>query len=279
MLRLQHNIQVPSQDGVTSFLQVLEAECTRIQAEEQTSSSSKDARKHEGDEYAIPSANQATGGKGVGARPLCSYFNTARGCLKGAACEFRHERFSSKGKEAKGKSGKDGKDAGKSSSEKGKSSGKGDAESDCRGKRRLKKQRLRPLRKAKAKVKAEKKAAKAAAKAAALAKASSVMTVASAASEEVPSLVGAVGQTSSGSTAPRIMMAQSLDCESNDSSESESLESEIPMRAEGDTPEWSEVERGDFSSAEPSSGEEFQDDEDQHQQLHPLSSMGVRFDD
>jgi len=92
-------------DGVTSFLQVLEAECTRIQAEEQTSSSSKDHRRHEGDEYAIPSANQATGGKGAGVKPLCSYFNTARGCLKGADCEFRHETISNKGKGAKGKSG------------------------------------------------------------------------------------------------------------------------------------------------------------------------------
>ena len=95
-----------------------------------------------------------------------------------------------------------------------------------------------------------------------------MVTVASAVSEEVPSLVGAVGLTSSRSTAPRVMMAQSLDCESDDVNGSESLESEIPMRAEGDTPEWSEVERGDFSSAEPSSDEE--EDEDQHRQLHPL---------
>ncbi|CAE6971992.1 GIP [Symbiodinium sp. CCMP2592] len=237
LLRLQHNIQVPSHDGVTSFLQVLEAECTRIQAEEQTSSSSKDARKHEGDEYAIPSANQATGGKGVGVKPLFSYFNTARGCLKGANCEFRHEKISNKGKEAKGKSGKDGKDARNSSSDKGKSSGKGDAKAIADAK---------AAEEAKAKAAAEAKA------------------------KEVPSLVGAVGPTSSGSTAPRIMMAQSLDCESNDLSESESLESEIPMRAEGDTPEWSEVERGDFSSAEPSSEEEGQAGEDQPRQLHPL---------
>ena len=139
LLRLQHNIQVPSHDGVTSFLQVLEAECTRIQAEEQTSSSSKDHRKHEGDEYAILSANQATGGKGVGAKPLCSCFNTARGCLKGAECEFRHEKITNKGKGAKGKNGKDGKGA---------------------------------------------------------------------VSEEIPSLVGAVGLTSSQSPAPRVMMAQ-----------------------------------------------------------------------
>ena len=267
LLRLQHNIQVPSHDGVTSFLQVLEAECTRIQAEEQTSSSSKDHRKHEGDEYAIPSANQATGGKGVGAKPLCSYFNTARGCLKGAECEFRHEKITNKGKGAKGKNGKDGKDAGNSSSDKGKPSSKGDAKATADAKA-AEEAKAKAVQDAKAKAKAEKRAAKAAAKAAASAKASSVVTVASAVSEEVPSLVGAVGLTSSQSTAPRVMMAQSLDCESDDVSGSESLESEIPMRAEGDTPEWSEVERGDFSSAEPSSDEE--EDEDQHQQMHPL---------
>ena len=134
LLRLQHNIQVPSHDGVTSFLQVLEAECTRIQAEEQTSSSSKDHRKHEGDEYAIPSANQATGER-VSVQSRCSYFNTARGCLKGAECEFRHEKIANKGKGAKGKSGKDGKDAGNSSSDRGKPSSKGDAKAtaDAKG--------------------------------------------------------------------------------------------------------------------------------------------------
>ncbi|CAE7823039.1 GIP, partial [Symbiodinium necroappetens] len=231
LLRLQHNIQVPSHDGVTSFLQVLEAECTRIQAEEQASSSCKDHRKHEGDEYAIPSANQATGRKGVGAKPLCSYFNTARGCLKGADCEVRHEKIANKGKGAKGKGGKDGKDTGNPSSDKGKPSSKGDAKATADAKA-AEEAKAKAAQEAKAKAKAEKRAAKAAAKAAASAKASSVVTVASAVSEEVPSLVGAVGLTSSRSTAPRIMMAQSPDCESDDVSGSESLESEIPMRAE-----------------------------------------------
>ncbi|CAE7510622.1 unnamed protein product [Symbiodinium sp. CCMP2592] len=45
---------------------------------------------------------------------------------------------------------------------------------------------------------------------------------------------------------------------------------EAAASAKGDTPEWSEVERGDFSSAEPSSEEEFQADEDQHRQVQPL---------
>ncbi|CAE7929218.1 unnamed protein product, partial [Symbiodinium necroappetens] len=195
--------------------------------------------------------------------------------LQGVACyaqevetgQATHEKIANKGKGAKGKSGKDGKDAGNSSSEKGKQSSKGDAKATADVKA-AEEAKAEAAQEAKAKAKAEKRAAKAAAKAAASAKASSVVTVASAVSEEVPSSVGAVGLTSSRSTAPRVMMAQSLDCESDDVSGSESLESEIPMRAEGDTPEWSEVERGDFSSAEPSSDEG--EDEDQHRQLHPL---------
>ena len=177
------------------------------------------------------------------------------------------ERSQTRGRVPRARAERLGKNAGNSPSDKGKPSSKGDAKTTADAKA-AEEAKAKAAQEAKAKAKAEKRAAEAAAKAAASAKASSVVTVASAVSEEVPSLVGAVGLTSSRSTAPRVMMAQSLDCEIDDVSGSESLESEIPRRAEGDTPERSEVERGDFSSAELSSDEE--EDEDQHQLLHPL---------
>ena len=79
ILRLQSNIQIPTQDGVELYVKVLEAEAIKLQAED--ASKPKNA-KTDSEEYNIPSANQATAG-GKGGTRLCAYFNTARGCLKG----------------------------------------------------------------------------------------------------------------------------------------------------------------------------------------------------
>ena len=97
ILRLQSNIQIPTIDGVELYLKILEAEAIKLQADDV--SKPKNA-KADSEEYHIPNANQAAAG-GKGGSRLCSYFNTARGCLKGAECEFRHETAST-GKGAKG---------------------------------------------------------------------------------------------------------------------------------------------------------------------------------
>ena len=238
LMRLQHNIQVPTHDGVSSYLQILEAECTRIFAEEQTAS--RGGPKH-GDvgEYDMPAANQAAGGKGV--KPLCAYYNTARGCLKGSDCTFRHEKqggTSQKGKGAQGKDGKNGKGdkgATKSAEPKAKAKAEAKAAADAT-----------PTPSARAKTKAEKKAAKAAAKAA-----SSTAAVAQE-FEDVPALAGAACAAQESSSRPCAMMASNLNDEPDSDSDSDNNPSisGIPMRADGDTPEWSEVERGEFSSEE-----------------------------
>ena len=160
------------------------------------------------EEYAIPSASQVeSGGKGGGKKGVrvCAYYNSARGCLKGAECEFRHEDPQPKGKGAKG--GKDAKAA---------------AEAEAKAE-------------AKRKAKADKKAAKAAAKAAAVsapdsATASSA-TAASVTAEAIPLLAGA----SSGpppSTSYKVMMSRGRD---EDSERNEDDEGEVPSLAGADS--------------------------------------------
>ncbi|OLP94992.1 Retrovirus-related Pol polyprotein from transposon TNT 1-94 [Symbiodinium microadriaticum] len=236
LMRLQHNIQVPTHDGVSSYLQILEAECTRICAEEQTASRGGSKQGDVG-EYDLPAANQAAGGKGV--KPLCAYYNTARGCLKGSACTFRHEKqseTSQKGKGAKGKDGKTGKgDKGATKSAEPKAKAKAEAKAAADST-----QTPSP----KAKTKAEKKAAKAAAKAAA----STAATAQE--SEDIPALAGAACAVQESSSKPHAMMARSWNVEPDSDSDDEGNIPEIPMRADGDTPEWSEVERGEYSSEE-----------------------------
>ncbi|CAE7231546.1 unnamed protein product [Symbiodinium sp. CCMP2592] len=109
IMRLQSNIQIPTPEGVEVYMKVLEAEAMKLQAEEAGKPRSA-SRSDGGDEYSIPSANQV---EGKGTRPLCAYFNTARGCLKGSACTFRHEKSSGGDQKGKGAKGKDGKDGGK----------------------------------------------------------------------------------------------------------------------------------------------------------------------
>ena len=250
ILRLQSNIQLPTADGVELYAKVLETEGIKLQAEE--ANKPKGGRtdgQSASEEYTIPSASQAeSGGKGGGKKGarLCAYFHTARGCLKGVECEFRHEDPPPNGKGTKG--GKEAK-----GSEKGKSSAEAKAKAE-----------------AKRKAKADKKAAKAAAKAAAApstgpATASSA-TAASAAAEAIPSLAGATSGPSS-STSYRVMMSRELEEENGhveeDEGEVPSLAGadsmsmilstsgddlteggEIPTYAEASTPEWSDVEHG-----------------------------------
>ena len=230
------------------------------------------------EEYTIPSASQAeSGSKGGGKKGarLCAYFHTARGCLKGAECEFRHEDPPPKGKGTKGGKEAKGSEKGKSSAE-AKASAKAKAKASAAAAKAEAKAAAEAEAKAEAKrkAKADKKAAKAAAKAAAApntgpATASSA-TAASAAAETIPSLASATSGPSS-STSYRVMMSREFEEENGhveeDEGEVPSLAGadsasmilstsgddlteggEIPTYAEASTPEWSDAgERSESS--------------------------------
>ncbi|CAE7399595.1 unnamed protein product [Symbiodinium pilosum] len=106
ILRLQANIQLPTADGVELYAKILETEGIKLQAEEVNKPKGGRADSQSAsEEYTVPSASQAeSGGKGGGKKGVrvCAYYNSARGCLKGAECEFRHEDPQPKGKGTKG---------------------------------------------------------------------------------------------------------------------------------------------------------------------------------
>ena len=268
ILRLQSNIQIPTVDGVEFYLKILEAEAVKLQAED---ISKPKNTKADSEEYSIPNANQAAAG-GKGGTRLCAYFNTARGCLKGAECKFRHEAKGT-GKGAKGSE----KGGGKSGEPKAKAKATPKAEAKAAAKAAGKAEAEEAVAaearaEAKRKAKADKKAAKAAAKAAATTAASTTVTAASVTEDAIPFLAVASPNTSSSSNAPRVSMAQEgtergsqfeeenevvslvgadsanedelSDRESHDVSDVDG----IPMHADASTPEWSEVEQGQFPS-------------------------------
>ena len=286
ILRLQSNIQIPTPDGVELCLKVLEAEAIKLQAED---ISKPKGNKLDNEEYSIPNANQAAAG-GKGGTRLCAYFNTARGCLKGAECEFRHESTAT-GKGAKGSE----KGGGKGNDQKGKAlaEAKATAKAKSKAATAAAKAEAKAIAEAEAKAeakkkaKADKKAAKAAAKAAAAtahtgSASASNATAASAAAEEIPSLAGAVsGPTSS--TTYRVMMTrepeeeQGHDEDEDDQEEIPSLAGadsismilsssvddltdggEFPTYAEATTPGWSDVEQGNVVSPVSSQDSEIQ---------------------
>ena len=272
ILRLQSNIQIPTIDGVELYLKILEAEAIKLQAED--ISKPKNA-KADSEEYHIPNANQAAAG-GKGGSRLCGFFNTARGCLKGAACEFRHETAGT-GKGAKGSE----KGGGKAGEPKGKPKAAAKAEAKAEAKAAAKAQAkavteaaiaAEAKAEAKRRAKADKKAAKAAAKAAAAAASSTQATAATIVEDAIPFLAGASPNASSSDHVPRASMAHE-DAESEvdfeeetevislagaDPPEEEGFNSDdnhgisdvegIQMHAEASTPEWSDVEQGQFPS-------------------------------
>ena len=272
ILRLQSNIQIPTNDGVELYLKILEAEAIKMQAED---ISRPKGNKLDNEEYTIPNANQASAG-GKGGVRLCAYFNTARGCLKGAECEFRHEAASS-GKGAKGSE----KGGGKATEPKGKAlaEAKATAKAKAKAATAAAKAAAKAVAEAEAKAeakkkaKADRKAAKAAAKAAAASTDSATpsdATAASAMAEEVPSLAGAMSGPAS-STSYRVMMIKgSEEEEGHVNSDEDDIPSlagadsismilsssaddlteggELPTYAEATTPEWSDVERGNVVS-------------------------------
>ena len=231
--------------------------------------------KADSEEYHIPNANQAAAG-GKGGSRLCAYFNTARGCLKGAECEFRHETAGT-GKGAQGSE----KGGGKAGEPKGKPKAAAKAEAKAEAKAAAKAQAKAATEaaiaaeakaEAKRKAKADKKAAKAAAKAAAAATSSTTATAATIVEDAIPFLAGASPNASSSDHVPRASMAHQ-DAESEidfeeetevvslvgaDFAEDEGLNSNdnrgvsdvegIQMHAEASTPEWSDVEQGQFPS-------------------------------
>ena len=207
ILRLQSNIQIPTIDGVELYLKILEAEAIKLQAED--ISKPKNA-KADSEEYHIPNANQAAAG-GKGGSRLCGFFNTARGCLKGAACEFRHESAGT-GKGAKGSE----KGGGKAGEPKGKPKAAAKAEATAEAKAAAKAQAkavteaaiaAEAKAEAKRKAKADKKAAKAAAKAAAAAASSTQATAATIVEDAIPFLAGASPNASLSDHVPRASMA------------------------------------------------------------------------
>ena len=174
ILRLQSNIQLPTADGVELYAKVLETEGIKLQAEEANKpKGGRTDSQFASEEYTIPSASQVeSGGKGGGKKGarLCAYFHTARGCLKGAECEFRHEATAT-GKGAKGSE----KGGGKSGEPKAKAKATPKAEAKATAKAAAKAAAKAEAEaaiaaearaEAKRKAKADKKAAKAAAKAA-----------------------------------------------------------------------------------------------------------------
>ena len=181
ILRLQSNIQIPTVDGVELYLKILEAEAIKLQAED--ISKPKNA-KADSEKYCIPNANQAAAG-GKGGPRLCACFNTARGCLKGTECEFRHEAVGT-GKGAREKGG------GKTGEPKAKAKATAKAEAKATAKAVAKAAAKTEAKsaaeaaaaaeakaEAKRKAKADKKATKAAAKAAAAAASSTTAAAAS----------------------------------------------------------------------------------------------------
>ena len=139
IMRLQANIQIPTPEGVEIYTKILEAEAMKLQAEDTSRTKPSNAYADQG-EYAIPTANSADGGK-EGVR-LCSYYNTARGCLKGSECTFRHEAFPNpmKGKGAKGEKG-----GGKSGEPKAKAKATAKAEAKAAAKAEAKRQQRQRL--------------------------------------------------------------------------------------------------------------------------------------
>ena len=207
ILRLQSNTQVPTIDGVELYLKILEAEAIKLQADDV--SKPKNA-KADSEEYHIPNANQAAAG-GKGGSRLCAYFNTARGCLKGAECEFRHETAGT-GQGAKGSE----KGGGKAGEPKGKPKAAAKAEAKAEAKAAAKAQAKAATEaaiaaeakaEAKRKAKADKKAAKAAAKAAAAVTSSTMATAATIVEDAIPFLAGASPNASSSDQVPRASMA------------------------------------------------------------------------
>ena len=272
IMRLQANIQIPTPEGVEIYTKILEAEAMKLQAEDTSRTKPSHVHADQG-EYAIPTANSADGGKG-GVR-LCGFYNTARGCLKGSECTFRHEALPNpmKGKGAKGEKG-----GGKSGEPKAKAKATAKAEAKAAAKAEAKAAAeaaavAEAKAEAKRKAKADKKAAKAAAKAAAAAASSSTSALAATIIEEaVPSLAGASPEASSSTGVSRASMARE-DVEPSDGVEEESeiislvgveLSEEegqydsqsqgvsdiegVPMYADASTPEWSDVEQGQFPS-------------------------------
>ena len=231
ILRLQSNIQLPTADGVALYAKVLETEGIKLQAEEANKpKGGRTDSQSASEEYTIPSASQVeSGGKGGGKKGtrLCAYFHTARGCLKGAECDFRHEDPPPKGKGAGTKGGKEAK-----GSEKGKSSTEARANAKAKAKASAAAAKAEAKAaaeadakaEAKRKAKADKKAAKAAAKAAAAPNAGPVTpssaTAASAAAEAIPSLAGVTSGPSS-STSYRVMMSRELEEENGHVEEDE----------------------------------------------------------
>ena len=281
ILRLQANIQLPTADGVELYAKILETEGIKLQAEEVTKPKGGRAdSQFASEEYTVPSASQAeSGGKGGGKKGVrvCAYYNSARGCLKGAECEYRHEDPQPKGKGTKG--GKDAK-----GTEKGKPSvePRADAKAKAKATAAAAKAEAKAAAKAEAKAaaeaeakaeakrkaKADKKAAKAAAKAATVSATDSA--AASVTAEAIPFLAGASSGPSS-STSYRVMVSRGLEEESEGSEDDEGeipslpgadsvsmvLSSsgddvieggEIPTDAQASTPEWSDVEQGQFPS-------------------------------
>ena len=270
ILRLQSNNQIPTIDGVERNLKILEAEAIKLQAEDV--SKPKNA-KADSEEYHIPNANQAAAG-GKGGSRLCAYFNTARGCLKDAECEFRHETAGT-GKGAKGSE----KGGGKAGEPNGKPKAAAKAEAKAEAKAAAKAQvkaateaaiEAEATAEAKRKAMADRKAAKAAAKAAAAATSSTKATAATIVEDAIPFLAGASPNASSSDHVPRASMAHE-DAESEvdfeeetevislvgaDPAEGEGFNSddnhgisdveEIQTHAEASTREWSDVEQGQF---------------------------------
>ena len=275
ILRLQANIQLPTADGVEPCAKILETEGIKLQAEEVNKpKGGRTDSQSASEEYTVPSASQVeSGGKGSGKKGVrvCAYYNTARGCLKGAECEYRHEDPQPKGKGTKGGKDAKGTEKGKLSAE-AKASAKAKAKASAAAAKAEAKAAAEAEAKAEAKrkAKADKKAAKAAAKAAAVSHtdsaAASNATAASAAAEAIPFLAGASSRPSS-STTYRVMMSRGdgEDHEHNEdddgevaslagadsismilsSSEDDFTEGgELPTYAEASTPEWSDVEQG-----------------------------------
>ena len=279
ILRLQANIQLPPADGVELYAKILETEGIKLQAEEVNKpKGGRTDSLSASEEYTVPSASQVeSGGKGGGKKGVrvCAYYNTARGCLKGAECEYRHEDPQPKGKGTKGGKNAKGTEKGKSSAE-AKAGAKAKAQASAAAAKAEAKAAAEAEAKAEAKrkAKADKKTAKAAAKAAAVSTtdsaAASNATAASVTAEAIPFLAGASSGPSS-STSYRVMMSRGdeEDSEHNEEDDDEvpSLAGadsismilsssgddfteggEIPTYAEASNPEWSDVEQGNVLS-------------------------------
>ena len=120
ILQLQANIQLPTADGVEFYAKILETEGIKLQAEEVNKpKGGRSDSQSASEEETVHLRLRLSGGKGGNKKGVrvCAYDNTARGCLKGAECEYRHEDPQPKRKGTKGGKNAKGTEKGKLSAE------------------------------------------------------------------------------------------------------------------------------------------------------------------